>query len=56
MVKNACNAEDLGSIPGSGRFPGDGHGNHTSIIAWRLPWTEEPGGLQSMGSQRVRGN
>ena len=27
---------------------------HSSILAWRLPWTEEPGGLQSMGSQRVR--
>ena len=27
---------------------------HTSILAWRIPWTEEPGGLQSMGSQRVR--
>ena len=27
---------------------------HSSIIAWRIPWTEEPGGLQSMGSQRVR--
>ena len=27
---------------------------HTSILAWRIPWTEDPGGLQSMGSQRVR--
>ena len=27
---------------------------HSSILAWRMPWTEEPGGLQSMGSQRVR--
>ena len=27
---------------------------HTSILAWRIPWTEEPGGLQSMGSPRVR--
>ena len=27
---------------------------HSSIIAWRIPWTEDPGGLQSMGSQRVR--
>ena len=26
---------------------------HSSILAWRMPWTEEPGGLQSMGSQRV---
>ena len=29
---------------------------HLSILAWRIPWTEEPGGLQSMGSQRVRHN
>ena len=29
---------------------------HCSILAWRIPWTEEPGGLQSMGSQRVRHN
>ena len=27
--------------------------NHSSILAWKIPWTEEPGGLQSMGSQRV---
>ena len=27
---------------------------HSSILAWRIPWTEDPGGLQSMGSQRVR--
>ena len=29
---------------------------HSSILAWRIPWTEEPGGLQSIGSQRVRHN
>ena len=29
---------------------------HSSILAWRIPWTEKPGGLQSMGSQRVRHN
>ena len=29
---------------------------HSNILAWRIPWTEEPGGLQSMGSQRVRRN
>ena len=43
---------DTGSIPGLGRFPGGGHGN-SSIPAWRIPWTEEPGRLQSMGLQRV---
>ena len=31
-----------------------GMATHSSILAWRTPWTEEPGGLQSMGSQRVR--
>ena len=108
MVKNLpANAGDVGSIPGSGRFPGEGNGNslqhsclensmdrgawratvhgiarvrrdlvtkqqqmtasnikiktsgselekamapHFSTLAWRIPWTEEPGGLQSMGS------
>ena len=30
-----------------------GMATHSSILAWRIPWTEEPGGLQSMGSQRV---
>ena len=33
---------------------GKGMAMHSSILAWRTPWTEEPGGLQSMGSQRVR--
>ena len=51
--KSACNAGDLGSIPGSGRSPGEGNGNHSSILAWKIPWTEEPGGLQSMGSQEL---
>ena len=32
----------------------EGMATHSSILAWRIPWTEEPGGLQSMGSQRVR--
>ena len=49
-VKNPpANAGDASLIPRSGRSPGD----HSSILAWELPWTEEPGGLQSMGSQRV---
>ena len=42
-----------GSIPGSGRAPGGGNGNHSSIPAWRIPWTAEPGGPQSMGSRRA---
>ena len=50
--QSACNVGDLGSIPGSGRYPGEGNGpTQWSILAWRIPWTEKPGGLQSMGSQ-----
>ena len=33
-----------------------GMATHSSILAWRIPWTEEPGGLRSVGSQRVRHN
>ena len=47
------NAGDTGLILRLGRSPGEGHGNHSSILALRIPCTEEPGGLQSMGSQRV---
>ena len=47
------NAEDPGSIPGSGRSPGEGNGNPLSILAWRIPWREEPGRLQSTGLQRA---
>ena len=42
---------DLGSNPGLGRSPGEGNGNPLSILAWRIPGTKEPGGLQSMGTQ-----
>ena len=51
--ESACNAGDLGSIPGSVRSPGE-MATHSSILAWKIPWTEEPGGLQSVGLQRVR--
>ena len=44
-----ASAGDIGSIPGSGRPPGGGHGTHSSVLAWRIPWTEGPGGLQSVG-------
>ena len=57
VVKNPpVNTGDIkvaGSTPRSARSPGGGHGNHSSLLAWRMPWTEEPGGLQSMGSHRV---
>ena len=51
-----ANAGDIGdeiSIPGSGRSPEEGMATHSSILAWEIPWTEEPGWLQSMGSHRV---
>ena len=54
MLKTACSAGDPGSIPGLGRSPGEGNGNPLRILAWSIPWTEEPGMLQSMGLQRVR--
>ena len=49
---NAGDARDAGSIPGSGRSPGEGIITHSSIIAWEIPWTEEPRGLRPVGSQR----
>ena len=50
----ACNAGDLASIPGLGRSPGERNGNPLSILACKIPWTEEPGRMQSMGSQRIK--
>ena len=48
--ESACNVGDLGSIPGLGRSPGEGH--HTAMfLPGESPWTEKPGGLQSVGSQ-----
>ena len=49
--ESTYNAGDLGLIPVSGRSPGEGNGYVFSSIAWRIPWTEEPGRLQSMGLQ-----
>ena len=46
---SACNVGDLGSIPGLGRSPGEGNATHSSILAQRIPWTEEPGGLVHRG-------
>ena len=57
MVKNppasAADARDMDSIPRSGRSLQVGNGTTPRILAWEIPWTEKPGGLQSMGSQRV---
>ena len=58
MVKNLpANVGDVknqGSIPGSGRSLEEVMETPSSILAWRIPWTEEPGKLQCMGLQRVR--
>ena len=51
--ESACNAGDLGSIPGLGRSPGGGHGNPLQYYCLQNPWTEEPGGLEFTGLQRV---
>ena len=49
---SACNAGDPGSI---GKIPLEKEmATHSSILAWKIPWMEEPGRLQSMGSQTVR--
>ena len=57
MVKNpptkAGDLTDIDSIPGSGRSLEEGTATHSSILAWRTPWTEVPGRLQSTGLQRA---
>ena len=44
-------AKQMGSNPGLGRFPGEGIATHSGILAWEIPWTEEPSGLQFLGLQ-----
>ena len=55
MVKNfpanAGDVRDVGSVLRSGRSLEESMSTHSSILAWRIPWTEEPGELQCMGSQ-----
>ena len=51
LPASAGDIRDMGLIPGLRGSPGGGHGNHSSILAWRISWTEEPGRLQSIGSQ-----
>ena len=50
---SAYNAGDSSSIPGWGRSLEKEMATHSSTLAWKIPWTEEPDRLQSMGSQRV---
>ena len=53
MIKNPpANTGDRGSIPGSGRSPGEGNGNLLQYSCLEIPWTEEPGGLQSVELQK----
>ena len=55
--ESICNAGDtwvVGSVPGSGRSPGEGNGNPFQYPYQEIPWTDKPGGLQSIVSQRVR--
>ena len=54
LPANAGGVREVGLIPGLGKSLEGGHAGHSSILAWRILWTEEPGGLQSMESQRVR--
>ena len=52
MVKNPpANAGEAGWIPGSGRPPAGGNDSRSSILAWKIQWTQEPDGLQSTVSQ-----
>ena len=54
--ESACNVGDLGLIPGLGRSLGEGHGNSSNILAWKIPMDRGAWGLQSMGSQRAGHN
>ena len=51
ILITTCNVGDLGSIPRLGRSPSEGMATHSSILAWRIPWT-----VSSMGSQRAGHN
>ena len=56
LPANAGNVRDTSSTLGLGRAPGEGRATHSSILACRIPWTEEPGRLLPTGSQRVGHN
>ena len=54
MVKNPpAKAGDVGSIPGSEDPLEENMATHSGVLAWEIPWTEDPGGQQNIGSQRV---
>ena len=50
---HAGDLRDVGLIPGLERSPGEENGNPLQYFAWKIQWREEPGGLPSIGSQRV---
>ena len=52
-LANTWDIRDVGAITGSGRFLEEGTATHSSLLAWRIPWMEQPVGLQSIESQRV---
>ena len=55
VVKNLpAIAGDTHLVPGLGRSLGEGNGNHSSILTWEIPWTEEPSRLHSMGLQKCQ--
>ena len=51
LPDSAGAAKGVGSVPGPGSSLGGGNGNLSSVLAWETSWTEEPGGLQSTGSE-----
>ena len=53
LPSDAGDTGDATSSPGLGRSLEEETATHSSILAWEIPWTEEPGELQSMGLQRV---
>ena len=56
LPANAGDVRDRGLIPRLGRSLEEGTATYSSILAWSIPWTEKPGGLQSTGLQRARHN
>ena len=54
LLANAGDARDVGLIPGLGKCPEVGNGNPLQYLEWKLPWTEEPGRLQSRGCKESR--
>ena len=53
LPANARDTKDMGSIFGPGICSGLGNGNHSNILAWKIPWTEEPGSYSPWGHKRI---